>query len=95
MYQVHILRAVRKDLKKLPKEVAHKIVHFYFSQIGRNPYRGIKLSGVLKEYYKFACRIKNVDYRIIYQILEKEKVVVIIAVGKKEKFYARLLKRIK
>jgi mRNA-degrading endonuclease RelE of RelBE toxin-antitoxin system len=36
-----------------------------------------------------------VSYRIAYQIYEKEKLVLIIAIGPREKFYEKLLKRIK
>lgn len=95
MYQIHLLKAVRKDLKKLSKQAAARIVNFFLPQLAKNPQKGFPLSGDLKGYWKCIFKFKGVSYRIVYQIYEKEKVVLIIAVGPREKFYERLLKRIR
>ena len=95
MYQIRILKAVRKDLRKLSKQSATKIVNLCFAQLSKNPHLGIPLSGNLKGYWKYVFRFQGVSYRIIYQIFKKERIILIIAVGPREKFYERLLKRIR
>ena len=95
MYQVHTLKIVRRDLRKLSKPAAAQIVNFCLPQLSKNPYLGVPLSGNLKGYWKYVFRFKGVSYRIAYQISEKEKVVLIIAIGPREKFYEGLLQRIK
>ena len=95
MYQVHALKAARKDLKKLPREAANKIVSFSLPQISKNPYAGLLLSGKFRNYWKYIFRHKGVSYRIVYQISKNEKTVLIIAIGSREKFYERLLRRLK
>jgi len=95
MYKVHILKAVRKDLKKLSKQAAARIVNSCLPQLSKDPYLGVPLSGNLKGYRKYVFKFQNVSYRIVYRIYKKEKVVLIIAIGPREKFYEKLLKRIK
>jgi len=95
MYKIHTLKAVRKDLKRLSKQAAARIVNFCLPQLSKNPHLGVPLSGNLKGYFKYVFKFQNVSYRITYQIYEKEKVVLVIAIGPREKFYERLLKRIR
>ncbi len=94
MYQIHALKVTRKDLKKLPKQTSIKIVNFCLPQLSKNPYLGIQLTCNLKGYFKYVFKFQNVNYRIIYQISKKEKIILIIAIGAREKFYERLLRRI-
>jgi len=95
MYQVHTLKAVRKDLKKLSKEAANKIVNFGLPKISENPYAGLLLSGKFRNYWKYVFRYKGMSYRIIYQISKNKNAVLIIAIGPREKFYEKLLRRLK
>ena len=95
MYKIHTLKAVRKDLKRLSKQAAVRIINFCLPRLSKNPYCGVPLSGNLKGYWRYVFKFQGVSYRIVYQIYEKEKVVIIIAIGPREKFYERLLKRIR
>jgi len=95
MYQVHTLKVVRRDLRKLSKPAASQIVDFCLPQLSKNPYLGIPLSENLKGYWKYVVKFQGVNYRLVYQIYEKEKLILIIAIGPREKFYERLLKRIR
>ena len=68
-YKIFIERSAEKDLKKIPKEVKKKIVLAAF-KLEENP----RLSAARKiasseNYY----RIRVGDYRIIYEISDKEK----------------------
>lgn len=95
MHQLHILKSSRRDLKKLSKQASARIANFCLPKLMRNPYLGIKLSGNLNGYFKYVFKFQGVSYRIAYQIFEEDKVVLIIAIGARGKFYERLLKRIK
>ena len=94
MHQLRTLKVVRRDLRKLLKPAAAQIVNFCLPQLSKNPYLGVPLSGNLKGYWKYVFRLKGVSYRVAYQISEQEKVVLIIAIGPREKFYERLLQRV-
>lgn len=95
MYQLRTLRVIRKDLKKLSKQAAARIVDFYLPQLANDPYIGISLSGNFKGFWKYVVKFQGVNYRIAYQISEKEKVILVIAIGPREKFYERLLRRLR
>ena len=95
MYQLHTLKVVRKDLKKLSKQVAARIVNFYLPQLIKNPHIGIPLSGDLRGYWKYVVKFQGVSYRAAYRISEKEKVILVIAIGPRQKFYERLLQRLR
>ena len=95
MYKLHTLKAVRKDLRRLSKSVTAKIVDFYLPQLSKNPRLGIPLSEELKSYWKYVFKSQETSYRIVYQIYEKDRVILIIAIGSRENFYERLLRRIR
>ncbi len=95
MYQVQILKAVRKDLKKLSKDAAVKIVNYRLPKLSDNPHLGALLSGKFSNYRKYSCSYNGTSYRIIYQISKQEKIILIIAIGSREKFYERLFNRLK
>ena len=92
MYQVHTLKIIRKDLRKLSKDATVKIINHCLPKLSDNPYLGILLSGKFSDYRKYSFNYKGTSYRIIYQISKKEKVVLIIAIGSREKFYEKLFR---
>lgn len=87
-------RAVRRDLRKISAKTAKEIVNEALPKIAQSPFVGIPLTGDLKGYFKFVFRSKSVSYRIIYQIDEKRKIIFVVAIGPREKFYERLFRRI-
>ena len=95
MYQIHTIKAIRKDFKKLSKDVTKKIINNHFPKLLINPYSGILLSGKFNNYRKYSFTCNGVSYRIIYQISKIKKVILIIAIGSREKFYERLFNRLK
>jgi mRNA interferase RelE/StbE len=74
MYQIVIPRPVQKQLNNLHRDVRQRIVN-YLIQLKENPRPSgcIKLKGYDNEY-----RIRVGDYRIRYEILEKESVVLLL-----------------
>jgi len=95
MYQIYTLEPVHKDLKKISKQAAIQIVNFCLPCLSKDPHLGIPLVGDFKGYWKYVFQFKGTSYRIVYQIFKKEKLILVIAIGPREKFYERLLRRIK
>ena len=94
MYEIEFLKAVRKDIKRLSPQVREFIINNCLSKIQHSSRQYLRLHGQLKGYWKYSVGLKGVTYRIIYQIYESEKVILIIAVGAREEFYDRLLRRL-
>lgn len=96
MYNLYTLKAVRKDLRKIIKPAIHKITHFCFPKIAKNPYKqGISLHGNLRNYWKYIFKYKGKEYRIVYSISDKTKEVLVVLVGPREGLYERLLRRLR
>ncbi len=95
MYKIEFLKPVRKDLKKLLPQTREFIINNSLLKIQNNLYNNTKLHGELKNYYKYSTNFQGTTYRIIYEIYENEKTILIIAIGARERFYDRLLRRLK
>ena len=96
MYELRFHPHVDKELELLPKQVRKIIKDVHLPTISNNPHKaGERLSGLLKGFWKLSFRQSRVDYRIAYEIDEKEKTVYILMVRKREKFYERLERRVK
>lgn len=93
-YRLEAHRAVKKDLKKISSPAAKEIVNKILPRIADNPSVGLPLVGPLRNYLKFVFSFDGAAYRIVYQIYRERKIVFIIAVGPREKFYEKLLRRI-
>lgn len=81
-YRVLFRRSVAKDIRALPKRVVGRLVKT-FARLSDNP-RGPgceKLSG--QERY----RVRQGDYRVIYEIRDEEIVVVVVKVGHRKEVY--------
>lgn len=83
--------AVRKDLRRLPKEAADFILNSAASSLVENPYCGDMLHGPLRGIWK----LRSGEYRIAYCIDEKRHEIVILEIGSRGGFYARLRNRLK
>lgn len=88
MYNIRTLKAATRDLERLDKPVARRIAERInwlaanLDDIRPEPYTG-DLAGL----YKF--RVGDYDYRVIYQILHDEKVIVMHQVGHRSEIYRR------
>ena len=74
---------VAKDLKKIDKHWQNKILKVIKTKLVNDPYIGKKLVGDLSSYYRY--RINN--YRIIYEILDDEIVLIIIKIKHRKDVY--------
>ena len=96
MYELRFHPQVDKELGLLPKQVRKVTKDVHLPAISGDPHRsGERLSGLLKGFWKLSFRKSGVDYRIAYEINDKERFVYILMVGKREKFYERLQRRTK
>jgi mRNA-degrading endonuclease RelE of RelBE toxin-antitoxin system len=91
MYELRVHRKVDKELSYFPQEVRSQIKTTFLPLISVDPKSaGRRLSGNMSGYWRFDFRESGVDYRIAYEVDEEEKVVYILMVGKRERFYKRL-----
>lgn len=96
MYELRFHPAVDKELESLHKDLRREIRNHHFQAISSNPREeGEILRGPLKGYWRRSLRWRGVEYRISYEIDEEEKVVYILMVRKREKFYSLLRRRVK
>jgi mRNA interferase RelE/StbE len=74
---------VAKDLKKIDKLWQKKILEVIKTKLVQNPYIGKKLVGDLSSYYRYRVN----DYRIIYEILEDEILLVVVKIKHRKDVY--------
>lgn len=94
MYDLIILNSAARQLNKYDKTVRTKIITA-LEKIAENPYIGDSLKGDLAILYSYHLKVAGVEYRIAYQIKEKEIVAVVMQIGTRENFYEELKKRFK
>ena len=82
-YQVLIARSAEKQLKKLSPEVQRKIAAVIVSlAVDPRPYGSKKLTGTDNSY-----RLRVGDYRVVYDIYEREIVVSVLKIGHRRDIY--------
>lgn len=82
-YRLVVKESVEKDLKKIPKSLLKNVIK-KLTNLGNNPfqYGYIKLSGS-DEFY----RIRVGDYRILYSVDTKQKIVIVNYVRHRKDVY--------
>jgi mRNA interferase RelE/StbE len=81
-YQVIILKSVRKELDRLPDDVASRIL-VRLAGLETNP----RPADVKKLKGRDAWRIRVGDYRVIYEIHDRILQVIVITVGHRREIY--------
>ena len=74
---------VTKDLKNVDKSWQKKILEAIKTKLIEDPYIGKKLVGDLSSYYRYRVN----DYRVIYEILEDEIILVVIKIKHRKDVY--------
>ena len=80
--------AARRELDKLDKPVANRILKFLYQRVARldSPQQlGEKLQGTLSPYWKYRVG----DYRLICSIEHTRLVVLVLRVGHRSQVYSR------
>lgn len=86
MYSVRILKAAGKELERLDKPVAKRIaerIHWLVENVEDTSLQALK--GDLAGLYK----LREGDYRIIYEIIHKEKIIIIHSIGHRRDVYQK------
>jgi mRNA interferase RelE/StbE len=81
-YQVIILKSVRKELDRLPDDVASRILA-RLAGLETNP----RPPDVKKLKGRDAWRIRVGDYRVIYEIHDRVLQIIVITVGHRREIY--------
>ena len=86
-YKIVIADKALAELAKLPKKIRRQIGN-KIDQLASNPRpAGFK---VLQQ-DRTLCRIRMGDYRIVYQIREKQVLVLVVRIGHRKEVYRRLM----
>lgn len=93
MYLITFTPAVKKDFKKLDKQLLLVLKTIHFSALSHDPYSGELLKGKYRKYRKYKFNFNGVAYRVAYGV--GADWVDIISVGTRENFYKELKRRVK
>jgi mRNA interferase RelE/StbE len=84
MYRVFWTKSAQKGLKKLDFPTVEKLVYKVENYLIKNPR---KFGKILKSQYKGCYRYRMGDFRVIYQIREKELIIWVLRVGHRKEIY--------
>lgn len=84
MYQVSWDEGALDDLRAIDKTMAKKIIHKVENYLTKSP---IELGKTLSAEYKGLYRYRYGDYRIVYQLIEKEFTIIVVKVGHRSSVY--------
>ena len=94
MYQIKAINPFKQDVKKLQPKVIQLIQEHYLPLIKEDPYQSENLSNKFSNLKSYHFKYIGVDYRIIYQIFEDEKIIRLLMIGSRENFYKKLKLRL-
>jgi mRNA interferase RelE/StbE len=86
MYKIRLLKDAVRDLKKLDKEIARRIVK-KINRLAENA--GIISPKSLRSKLGGLAKLREDDYRIIYEILYAEEIIIIHFIGHRSEVYKR------
>lgn len=85
---------VKKDLKRIEPQLLNKIRDEYLPVIKENPTIGNALRGYLQGILSYHFKFQKVQYRIAYVYSEKDQIITVLMIGKRENFYTVLSRRV-
>jgi len=86
-------KRVQKIKKKIPK--LYNIILETIKKLRTFPLTGEELSGDLAGYRKLKIKFQNDNYRVVYQVIDNEVVILIIKINNRKDFYRDLKKYLK
>jgi len=91
--EVHIESSVRRDLKRLPREVVKWVLEVV-EELKENPFLGerLRIPAGLRGLYCF--KLRKGDYRLIYCYVPSRDTVYIVAVGHRDEVYEKFRRRV-
>ena len=94
MFELKSIKAVKRDLKKIDAEVVREIEAIHFRNIQENPFKSHELGYTFKGLRSYHFDHKGTSYRIVYEVFEEDKLVVIIMIAPRESYYEKLSRRV-
>ena len=94
-YEIRASRAVQRDLKRLPRALQEEIRTTHFPKLKEDPFQGYALRGDLHGLRSYHLTHRGTAYRIVYEILTEQRIVLILMIGKREGFYPALRRRVR
>jgi mRNA-degrading endonuclease RelE of RelBE toxin-antitoxin system len=88
-YQILTLPAAHQALKKLPREVREHILQTV-ALLKDHPQAGKQLDRPWRTFRSLHTKYKNTQYRIVYEVGQERKIVVLRYAGSRENFYKEL-----
>ena len=83
MWAINFSEKASKELLKCPINIQKTITKAIYERLSENPYGYKALSGCLKGYH----RLRIANYRVVYEVREKELTVLIITIDVRSKVY--------
>lgn len=90
-YAVLLMPSGKRSLKKLPKPIQKQLLQKSL-ELKNDPLQGPKLQGVVHFVRSLHIRMQNSDYRIAYEIIEQQRVILVHYIASRENFYSELLR---
>ena len=87
-YRLLYLPGAEKDIRRLPAEVARR-ARLGLEKLAEDPRLGKPLHGELAPFWSYRVG----DYRIVYDIQDKELVVLVVLLGHRREIYERARRR--
>lgn len=81
-YSVRIKKSAAKELARLPRDVRERLIEA-IDKLGEEPLTGVLLKGGLRG----LRRLRVGDYRIVYEVLDGELIVLVVRVAHRRRAY--------
>jgi len=93
IYRLHFKIEARKEWDKLDSSI-RKIFKKHLTERLNNPHNPASRLGGMEDCYKI--KLRQAGYRLVYQVRDEVFIVIVIAVGKRERnaVYKKAIKRI-
>jgi len=88
-YKIELSSKARKFYESCAKELVNRL-NDCFEELEIDPYRGPNIKRLKTRPQERLFRYRIGDYRVIYEIFEKEIVVLVVKIAKREDVYKKL-----
>ena len=89
MYKIVVTRTAQKSIKRVSVSSKKKLL-VKIKQLINKPKSGNKLKGKLSFLFCLHTRVNKTDYRVVYEINLKAKIIIIHYVATRENFYKKV-----
>lgn len=89
VYQLVTVPAVRKSLKKLPKDIRRQLFE-RMQSLSTQPYAGEQLERPWQVFRSFHAVLHGVQYRVVYEVDSTQRLIIVRYAASRENFYKEL-----